>query len=154
MLNIYYELPTNHPVVLRYWVQPVVSYTSHSRINYNSKLMWAAVRAWIEENSEVRCVKNRYVELTNNLGVDIEVFNKVKSLARDLYMMSMRKFSEGVIYVAFPPRNYQDDRYLIPAGLEEWVEQNAKPDWGIIKGQRAGVFLSEQDATAFKLRWM
>lgn len=38
--------------------------------------------------------------------------------------------------------------------LEEWIEQNTKADWGFINDKRSGIFLSEADATAFKLKWM
>lgn len=157
MLNIYYELATNRARIVRYWVQTNAKKRNGVEVDYRSNLMWNSERVWLEEkeSGRVRFLKNRYAELANELLADeFELFNSAKSQAMDLSMMSMRKFSEGVIYVSFPPQGYRDDTYLIPEGLEEWLEQNAKPDWGIVKGQRAGVFLSEQDATAFKLRWM
>jgi len=153
-MNIYYELSTNRPVVLRYWVQSNAKQRSDLRINYNYKLMGLAERVWMEEGSEVRYIKNRYEEVTNDIVDDTERFSKVKLLARDLDMMSMRKFDEDTIYISFPPMSYSSEEYRIPDGLEEWLEENVRPQWGIIKGQRAGVFLSEQDATAFKLKWM
>jgi len=154
-MNIYYELPTNRTFVIRFWVQSNVGKRNGQVINYRTNLMLVSERVWLEEDDgEVKYLKNRWGRIHEGTIDDTELFNKVKSLARDLDMMSMRKFSEDVVYVAFPPKGYHNDSYLIPKGLEEWLEANTTPDWGVVKGERAGVFLSEQDATAFKLRWM
>ncbi len=164
MYNIYYELHNDHEWGYRYWVETnlkrsgSISSGPNPGIRYHNYTMNIADRAWLESDYTVTYIKNRHGELETSPHMVLSDFNYVKSKARNLTMMSMRKFSDGIIYVAFPPVNKGsfnlNGDYKIPDGLEEWIEQNTKADWGLINDKKTGVFLSEADATAFKLKWM
>lgn len=147
-MNIYYELPADQPEIVRYWVKSI----TYIYKNYN--MLGQAVRVWAENGDQLSFIKNRYKGALVINNDDLTIFRTVKSLARNVDMMTIRKFSDGVMYIAFPVKGYNGAEYLIPEGIEEWLVLNTKPQWGIVKDQRTGVFLSEQDATAFKLRWL
>lgn len=66
-------------------------------------------------------------------------------------MISIRRFGPDVIYVAFSKKNSND--YYISTEIKTWLENNTKVEWGILKGITVGAFLSDEDATAFKLRF-
>jgi hypothetical protein len=67
-------------------------------------------------------------------------------------MMVMRKSYVGEVYVAFPRDTWGD--IVIKPGLEKWLEENTQPHWAYIKEKKAGVYLTDQDAIAFRLKWM
>ena len=67
--------------------------------------------------------------------------------------MSVREFGKGVIYVAFPPHGGYGE-FKAPEGLMEWLKENTNPEWGYVKGNLAGVFLEQEDAVVFRLRWL
>lgn len=67
-------------------------------------------------------------------------------------MMSVREFSKGVIYVAFPPSGRYGE-FKAPDGVIDWLKENTTPEWGHVNGHLAGVFLEQEDAVAFRLRW-
>lgn len=64
-------------------------------------------------------------------------------------MYTIHEINPETIYLAFP-RN-QDSTIPDPE-VYEWIIHNIpNPNWGIVQGQTAGVFLSHEDASAFRL---
>jgi len=157
MYNVYYELHSDHKWGCRYWVENNVRNSGGNGIIYHNYTMNIADRAWLESDYTVNLIKNRHGESGILPSTILEDFKYVKLKARNLTMMSMRKFSEGMVYVAFPPvdrNNYSVADCKIPDGVEEWLTKNTKCDWGTIGDRRTGVFLKDEDAVAFKLKWM
>jgi len=70
-------------------------------------------------------------------------------------MMLLKYMGNGEIYIAFPVNlKSPHNDFVFPPGVEEWMKENNIPNNpGIIKGKQVGIFLNEQDATAFKLRF-
>lgn len=67
--------------------------------------------------------------------------------------MSIRAFGDDTMYVSFPANPRHDGSYLIPPEVNEWLRVHNIDDWGIVKGIKSGVFLSGEDAVAFRLRF-
>ena len=69
--------------------------------------------------------------------------------------MLLKYMGNGEIYIAFPVNlKSPHNDFVFPPGVEEWMKENNIPNNpGIIKGKQVGIFLNEQDATAFKLRF-
>lgn len=67
--------------------------------------------------------------------------------------MSIRAFGDDTLYVSFLPNPRQDGSYIIPPEIDQWLTEHKIDDWGIVKDVKAGVFLSGQDAVAFKLKF-
>jgi hypothetical protein len=67
-------------------------------------------------------------------------------------MMSIRAFGDDTLYVSFPSDS-KTNNYLIPPEIDKWLREHKIDDWGRIKDVRAGVFLSGEDAVAFKLKF-
>lgn len=147
MISFYYEFTNMHGNL--YWVQNNIREWADGRAKYNTFLMCGANRVWANNDGGVTFVKNRY----GVIPVDLHEFDYIKSHSMNMDKISIRKFSDGAIYVSFPL--YRRD-FIIPEGLEEWVVHNteAGPEWAMIDQRRCGLFLSEEDATAFKLKWM
>jgi len=51
------------------------------------------------------------------------------------------------------PTNPNTDNYLIPPEVDQWLRENKIDDWGRVMDKRSGVFLSGEDAVAFKLKF-
>ena len=67
-------------------------------------------------------------------------------------MMVMRKSYIGEVYVAFPRDKWGE--IIIRPEMEKWLIENTYPAWSYINEKRAGVYLSDVDGIAFKLKWM
>lgn len=68
--------------------------------------------------------------------------------------MLLKYMGNGDIYIAFPMNLKNHGNFVFPAGVEEWLKENNIPNNpGIIKDRQVGIFLNEQDATAFRLRF-
>ena len=72
-------------------------------------------------------------------------------------MMLLKYMGNGEIYIAFPVNlKSPHNDFVFPPGVEEWMKENNIPNNPKIiniKGKQVGIFLNEQDATAFKLRF-
>ena len=67
-------------------------------------------------------------------------------------MYSMYEVSPGNMYLSFP-RN-PDGSCIPDLDIEQWIVNNiSEPNWGTVNNHTVGIFLSHQDATAFKLRF-
>jgi hypothetical protein len=69
-----------------------------------------------------------------------------------LGMFNIFEINPQKIYVAFPDiQSYSG----IPYEVQEWLFSTVGTDieWGIRDGRRVGVFLEDQDAIAFKLKF-
>jgi hypothetical protein len=64
--------------------------------------------------------------------------------------MSIRAFGDDTLYVSFP-----NDGHItwVPPDVNEWLTENKIDDWGTLKDNRVGVFLSGEDAVAFRLKF-
>ena len=70
-------------------------------------------------------------------------------------MMIVKNMGNGDIYIGFPMnlKNPHSDS-ILPPGVKAWLKENPIPMTpGVLKGKQVGIFLNEQDATAFRLRF-
>jgi hypothetical protein len=68
-------------------------------------------------------------------------------------MMSIRAFGDDTIYVAFPPNPYSTGGYRVPPDVDTWLTENKIDDWGVVNDIKAGVFMTGEDAVAFRLKF-
>lgn len=65
-------------------------------------------------------------------------------------MYSIHVLSPTNIYLAFPRR--PDGLNIPQMELYEWIVRNIpEPNWGIVQGRTVGIFLTHEDASAFRL---
>ena len=65
-------------------------------------------------------------------------------------MYTIHELSHETIYLAFPRR--PDGLHVPMMEVYEWIIKNIpNPNWGIVNNQTVGVFLSHEDASAFRL---
>lgn len=65
-------------------------------------------------------------------------------------MYSIHELTPRNFYIAFPSR--PDGLHIPSMEIYDWITRNIPdPQWGIVNNQTVGVFLSHEDASAFKL---
>ena len=65
-------------------------------------------------------------------------------------MYTIHEISLDRIYLAFPRDNNGDN--IPDPEVYDWIIKNIdEPNWGIVNNQTCGVFLSHEDASAFRL---
>lgn len=68
-------------------------------------------------------------------------------------MIAFRKFKEGTTFVSFPTNSYGSP--VISEEINHWIAQHSPHiTWATVNGKRVGILLSDEDAVAFRLRWM
>lgn len=68
-------------------------------------------------------------------------------------MMSIRAFGDGTLYVSFPMSPRWPHKRCAPPEVDEWLTEHNIDEWGMVKESKMGVFLSGEDAVAFKLKF-
>lgn len=73
--------------------------------------------------------------------------------------MRVQVLDDGAIYVAFPVNLFGASAYIIPPEIDEWLIQHDIDSWGRVgdvrgtDDPRGGVFISGEDAVAFRLKF-
>jgi hypothetical protein len=69
--------------------------------------------------------------------------------------MITKNFGNGQMYIGFPRQWVSKairGKLDIPKDIQEWLKDKTYT-YGYINGEETGIFLYEEDATAFKLRF-
>lgn len=70
-------------------------------------------------------------------------------------MFTIYEIAKDYIYIAFPVRLGEMMVDRVPPEIRKWADDTLEnPRWGIVQDVKVGLFLSNEDVTLFKLKFL
>lgn len=140
-MNTYYEMPDGS-ILMDTFARPMFG------------LAFSAYRVWIRDPcGEVYCLKNR-AGSTSTVSPDLTLLHSIKTLYT---MKAITPVNNVEMFISFPALGaIYNTTYVENSkrnSMERWLVDNTQVKWAILNSKRVGAYLSNKDATAFRLRW-